>query len=120
MEIRTVLIIQMRKIVVARASLHAKTVMSAFHMHGSAMETMTAATDLTKTRHCAPPSRVNQANSGLNITNVSKFINILTFSYVSRCQNHICIPPVQVCNGVNNCGDNSDESESACKLPELF
>lgn len=120
MEIRTVLIIRMRKIVVAHASFHAKTAKSAFHMHGSAMEMMIAATHLTKTRHCAPPSHVNQANSGLNRTNVSKFIYILTFSDVSRCQNHICIPPVQVCNGVNNCGDDSDESESACKLPELF
>ena len=31
-----------------------------------------------------------------------------------QCNNHVCIKASDKCNGVNNCGDNSDENEQEC------
>lgn len=36
-----------------------------------------------------------------------------------RCKNHKCVPKSNVCDGVDNCGDGSDEEAHACKFTFL-
>lgn len=39
--------------------------------------------------------------------------------YCYRCKNHKCVPKTNVCDGVDNCGDGSDEEAHACKFTFL-
>ena len=62
---------------------------------------------------CIDP--VEADSFGTTVTIIS-FLCHIGFSFQFRCDNNLCISDTLTCNGIDNCGDRSDEDNCFCEF----